>query len=111
MASTIEKNVMASVRVVYGARLLTSVTALKVYAFALSVVGVAAFVSVPHVAANFVAVANGGLGTMAAFALAAVAQTKLMVQAALLVGIFAFASLGLEAARSIRFTNPVHARA
>ena len=102
---------MAAVRVAYVGRLLTSATALKVYAFGLSAIGVAAFVSVPHVAANFMAVAGGGLGAMTVFLLAAVAQTKFMVQAALLVGLFALASLGLEAVRSIRFMGPVHARA
>ena len=111
MASTIEKNVMAAVRVAYVGRLLGSATALKVYAFAISVVGVAAFVSVPHVAANFMAVANGGFGAVTVFLLAAVTQTKVMVQAALLVGMFALASLGLEAVRSVRFHGPVHARA
>ncbi len=81
--SNIEQQVMASVAVVYMARQLTSATALKVYALCVSLAGVAAFVSVPHVAANFFAVESGGFSSIATYLLSAVTGTRLVVQLAL----------------------------
>jgi len=108
--TTIEKNVMATVRVVYAARLLTSPTALKLYVFAVSVCGIATLVSVPHVVANFSMVADGGAGAMAAFALAAVEQTKIIVQIALFAAACAIGSFTVDVVRNARFVEPVRAR-
>ncbi len=107
----IETNVMATVRFIHTARRLTGATALKVYAFGLSVCGVAVLVSVPHVAANFMSALGGGPGTVTAFTVAAVAQTKLIVQLALLVGTYALCSLCVEMVRATKFTTPVRVTA
>ena len=92
---------MASVGVIYAVRRLTSATALKVYALSLSLVGIVMFVSLSHVFQNFAAVGHGGLPSVTAFALAAVLQTKLIVQLALVVGGCVFISLIVDTVRSI----------
>ncbi len=102
--TTIEQQVMASVAVVYAARQLTSATALKVYALGVSLAGVAAFVSVPHVAANFIAVESGGLGSITSYLLSAVTGTRLVVQLALGVATVAGVSFVVDAARSLLAT-------
>lgn len=85
--SKIEEQVMGSVAVIYAARALFSITAFKVYALVLSLGGIVAFVSVPHVASNFVNVAQGGgVGSVALFVVSAVVSTTLLVQLALMVG-------------------------
>ncbi|GEM_PF-1382955 len=103
--TTIETNVMAAVRFVHMTRKLTGATALKVYAFGLSVCGVAVLVSVPHVAANFISALGLGPSAVTAFIIAAVAQTKLVVQLSLLIAMFALGSLGADMLRSIRVTT------
>ena len=99
--TTIEKNVMASVRVIYGVRQLMNATALKVYVFTLSILGIATLVSLPHVVANFLNVAHGGLPSMSVFIAAALIQTKVLVQIALALGVLSFVLLTRDMLRSI----------
>jgi hypothetical protein len=92
---------MASVAAIYGFRLLTSLTALKLYALTASALGIALFVSVGNVAQNFVhAVANGDLARTGTFIFGAVSGTTLLVQIALLLGTLALGSLFLDVVRT-----------
>lgn len=91
---------MASVGIIYVARKLTSRLALECYALILSLVGVAYFVSLPNVVANFTHVAQGGLVSIGAFLVAAVLGTKLVVQVAVLVGAVALALMVVDMVRS-----------
>jgi aspartate/tyrosine/aromatic aminotransferase len=104
--SPIERQVMASVGAVYFARTLTGTTALKVYAFILSMWVVGRLVWVSKVFANFVMVEKGGLSAMSNFVLYAVEHAHLGVQLALLVAAVAFVSLVVEAARKL--SEPAH---
>lgn len=81
--SKIEEQVMANVSLIYAGRILTSKTAIKLYALLLSVVGIATLVSVSNVVSNFVNAAHGGVGSVAIFAVSAVLGTTLMVQVVL----------------------------
>jgi hypothetical protein len=98
--SKIEQQVMASVGVVYTARMLTSRLALECYALVLSVAGAAYSVSLPNVLANFTHVANGGLLSIGTFLVSAVLGTKLVVQVAVAVGAVALVAMGVDIARS-----------
>jgi len=100
-ASKIERQVMASVGAVYFARTLTGTTALKVYAFILSMWVVGRLVWVSKVFANFVTVEKGGLGAVSNFVWYAVEHTHLGVQLALLVAGVAVVSLAVEAVRKL----------
>lgn len=100
--STIEQKVMASVGVIYTARRLASMTALKVYALALSCVGLVAFVSVSNVLHNFVDAMSGGVGKVFSYSFVAVTSTTLPVQAVLMVGVLALLSLAADMARSLK---------
>ncbi len=91
--SNLEQKIMANVAMVYTARKMVGRTALKFYTLVLSFVGIAFFVSVPHVAQNFGGVAQGGVGSVMFFVLTAVLSTTILVQIALLLGVVAFASL------------------
>lgn len=91
--SSIEKNVMGSVAAIYAGRLITGPQALKCYALVLSFAGLATYVSVSNVALNFVHAAQGGFFSMGIFLASAVLGTTLLVQAALVVGSLALASL------------------
>lgn len=102
MTSNIEKNVMGAVRTVYIARQLTSATALKLYVCAASLWGIGQLVWVSKVLENL---ANVGFANSVQFALAAVLQTDLLVQAALLVGALAAVSLFFDLVRSRPFTR------
>lgn len=104
--SKIERNVMASVGAVYFGRVLTGTTALKVYAFILSMWVVGRLVWVSKVFANFVEVEKGGFASMSSFVLYAVEHTHLGVQIALLVAAAAFISLAVQALRAA--TEPAH---
>ena len=101
MNKNIEKQVMAGVAAIYVARRLTSPGALKAYALFVSFVGVAAFASLPHVAANFIHVESSGLPAVATFLLAAVTKTNFVVQAALVVGTVALLSLARDIVRPV----------
>jgi len=103
--TNIERNVMASVAVIYIVRKLISPLALQWYALVLSVMGIALFVSVPHVAQNFQAVASGGISSILAFIFSAIISTTLVVQAWLLLGSAAIISLFLRVARSFTSTR------
>ena len=84
---------MGSVVAIYACRLLTSFTALKLYALILSAVGIAALVSISNVFFNFTNVVQGGLPNTATFIVSAVLGTTFLVQLVLLLG--ALASLSL----------------
>ena len=107
--STIEKNVMASVRVIYGMRLLGSRVMLECYALMLSCIGIATLVSIPHVAHNFFIVANHGIAGAGPFLFSAIIGTRILVQIALVVGGGAFFLLFWDVIRSLRL-NPLHFR-
>jgi hypothetical protein len=100
MSTKIEQQVMASVGVIYTARTLTNVTALKVYALILSVWGIGRLVWVSKVLDNFFAVEKYGLGAISNYLLYAVEHTHLAVQLALFVAAVASVGLIIDAARS-----------
>ena len=91
---------MASVGIIYTARMLTSRLALECYALVLSFAGAAYFVSLPNVVSNFGHVAQGGLVNVGAFLVAAVLGTKFVVQVAVLVGAVAFVGMLADIMRS-----------
>ncbi len=80
MTSKIEQQVMASVGVIYSARQLASVTALKLYICVLSLIGLAKLVWVARVWENF---SSAGWGNAFNFTSYAVLHTHLPVQIAL----------------------------
>ncbi len=100
----IEQQVMAGVAMVYTARVLTSSFVLKVYALTLSVAGIMLFVSLPHIMTNIAQVAQGGLSNLAVYTLGAISQTKIVVQVAIMMGMFATISLILPL---LRFQRPL----
>lgn len=101
MRTDIERQVMASVGVIYAARTLASVTALKLYVLAFSAAGIAAFVSVPNVLQNFQAVIANGPDTAVFFVVSAILGTTLVVQCALAMGAVAALSLLVSGVRSV----------
>ncbi len=101
MQSTIEQQVMASVGVIYWAKALVSATAVKAYALVASVYALGALVWVAHIEENFLQVMNGGVLAVGNFALSAVSNTSMAVQAVLLVAIFAMGSLALDLAKTV----------
>ena len=105
--STIEKNVMASVRMIYMFRLLGSRLLLECYVLILSCVGIVTLVSIPHVLQNFSIVASSGLAGIGAFLFSAIVGTRIVVQVALLLGGGAFCFLLADIIRSLRLT-PSH---
>jgi len=101
MSTNIERNVMASVAVIYTTRKFLSPLALQFYALIVSAVGIAMFVSVPNVAQNFQAVAaSGGFDSISTFLFSAVISTTIVVKLWLVVGSAAVISLFLRVARS-----------
>ena len=104
--STIEHNVMASVRVIYASRLLTTRMALECYALLLSSIGIIMFVSLPHVFENLLSVASQGEAGILPFLVSAVVGTKVLVQLALLVGAGALSLLIADIIRSIQQSLP-----
>ncbi|MBC7836604.1 hypothetical protein H7X87_02390 [Acetobacteraceae bacterium] len=98
--SKIEKNVMGSVAAIYTFRLASGFTALKFYMLLVSIAGLAFLVSLPNVVANFANVASHGVGSIAPFVLSAISGTTILVQLALLVGVFAFSLLFRDVVRS-----------
>ena len=107
--TNLEQRVMASVRIIYTVRSLTSATALKLYVLALSFAGIVMLVSVSDVAVNFAHVSQGGVGNIAGYAIAAVLGTKFVVQLALIVGLASFVSLVAPALRSLSSNKTVTA--
>ena len=99
----IEQQVMASVAVIYTARILLSFQAVVCYALILSLFGISQLVSVSHVLENFSSVARSGLPSTLMFLQSAVTGTTLLVQLGLLVAIFAVGSLFSSLIRS--FSN------
>lgn len=103
--STIERNVMSSVAVVYLGRAFLSPRALKLYAAGLSAAGIVAFVSVGNVLQNFLIVAEGGMVPVFGFIVAAVMGTTLLVQLALFLGACAAGSLFFDFVRASSFRD------
>lgn len=101
--SKIEQQVMASVGVIYSARQLVSMTALKLYVCALSLFGIARLVWVSRVWENL---AHVGLSHAAQFMLSAVLNTHLPVQLALAVFVVAGVSLAIDIIR--KATEPTY---
>ncbi len=99
--SKIETQVMASVAAIHAARRLTGRTALELYALGVSLAGVATLVSIPNIAANFSNVAQLGLSAIATFLVAAITNTTLFVQLALVVGAFALVFLCADLVRAL----------
>lgn len=97
---TLEQKVMTNVAVIYIGRKFFGPTALKVYALALSALGITTFVSVSNVTANFTNAAQNGVESIVAFLIAAVLGTTIAVQLALFLGAAAIFSLIIDAARS-----------
>ncbi|MDE2213115.1 MAG: hypothetical protein KGJ34_01090 [Patescibacteria group bacterium] len=97
--STIEQRTMATVRLIYFGRLLMSRTALESYFLALSLLGIASFVSVPHVLQNLSQV---GVGGSALFLTTAIAKTKLLVQGALFIAAVAFLALLMDICKALQ---------
>jgi hypothetical protein len=99
---TIEQNVMGTVRAIYLARQLTSPSALKLYVCVASLWGIGQLVWVSKVFENL---ANVGAAHSLQFMLAAVLNTDLLVQLALLAGTLAAASLFLDFVRPRTFAR------
>jgi aminopeptidase-like protein len=97
--SKIERQVMASVAVIYAARALMSATAAKIYALVISIWAFGALVWVAHVEQNFLQVMHGGAFAVGNFALSAFAHTRTLVQFVVLVAIFALGSLVVDMVR------------
>lgn len=97
----IEQQVMASVALIYTVRRLTSVSALKAYGLVFFVAATTMFVSLPHVASNFLAVWQGGVAGETTFILAAVTGTKTIVQIALLAGMLVTLSFVVDLVRKV----------
>jgi hypothetical protein len=95
----LERNVMASVAVIYVTRRLTSQRALKAYALLLSFIGIVFFASVPHVLANFMHIGSAGLPAIYTFLLSAVTKTNFVVQVALIIGVATLVSLTRDLTR------------
>lgn len=93
MASEIEQKVMASVGAIYLGRKFTSMTAIKLYVLCVSLIAITSLVSVPDVVSNLMQVSVGDVGT---FLVAAILNTKLLVQIGLLIGCAVFISLITE---------------
>jgi hypothetical protein len=99
-ASNIERQVMASVGVMYAARTLTGSTALKLYVLILSIWAVGRLVWVSKVFTNFFGIENHGLGAIINFAVIALEHAHTGVLVALLVALAAFISLVIDTLRS-----------
>ncbi len=97
---------MASVGTIYTWRMLTSLTALKIYALILSIWAIGRLVWVSKVFDNFMQVEKNGIGAIINYLLYAVEHTHLAVQVTLLVAALAAASLLVDAIRSLR--TPSH---
>lgn len=100
---------MASVRIIHAGRALTSAVAVKVYALALSIVGIATLVSVSHVMTNFMVVAHGGMPSISSFIIVALMNTKLLVQVAVVLGGISFGFLVRDAVHAISASAHRHA--
>jgi hypothetical protein len=101
MSTRMEQKVMANVGAIYTGRVLTGMTALKVYALILSVWGVGRLVWVSKVFQNFLIVEKNGAGSIFNYAVSSLTHTHVAVLAVLFVGTVAFVSLVVDAVRSI----------
>jgi hypothetical protein len=100
MQSKIERQVMASVAVVYTVRKLISRTAIELYVLALATVAMWRLVWVHRVLQNFSTEQRYGLSATGNYLLVAVEHTQVAVQLTLLVAACAFVALVLDFARS-----------
>ncbi len=101
MKTTIERQVMAGVAVIYTVRKLLSRTALEFYVLILAAVALWRLVSVTHVLQNFLAVERGGLNATSGYLLFAVEHTNSAVQFTLLIAICAFTALVIDIVKSL----------
>ena|SRR6185437_5962240 len=106
MQSRIEEQVMASVGVVYTARLLFSRVALECYALAAAAVVLWQLTWVHKVFANLATVGHEGAGAVGQYLSYAFLHTHLATQLALIVALAASIALVIDAARS--FATPRH---
>jgi len=97
--NNIERQVMASVGVIYTARSLVGPVALKVYVLALSLWSIGRLVWVSKVFDNFAIVSKGGIESLALFGLSALTHTTVIVQFALIVAIVALVGLCIDMVR------------
>ncbi len=81
---------MASVRMIYAARKLITVTALKAYVLVAAILSIWKLVWVTRVEENFLHIANGGILAMGNFVLSAITHTSLVVQLVLFIAAFSF---------------------
>lgn len=101
MQTTIQRQVMAAVALVYAARIATSATALKVYVVLVSIGVLARLVWVAKVFQNFATVEKNGVVPTGHYVLFAVQHTNLAVQLTLLVAAVAFVGLIFDTVRSL----------
>ena len=100
MTSNIERQVMASVAVIYTVRKLLSRTALELYVLAASAVVLWRLVWVHKVFANFFVEEKLGFGAISNYLLYAVEHTNIVVQLTLLVAAVAFVALLVDFVKS-----------
>ncbi len=96
--TTIEKNVMANVALIYTARKFMSRTALKLYVCVACLWGLASLVWVAKVFENLATV---GVAGSLQFFIAALINTDMLVQLTLIVGAVAALSLAADLVRSV----------
>ena len=90
---------MASVGLVYAARTLLGLRALKLYALILSLWGIMKLVWISKVAENFVIAEKAGLSGLGNYVLVALEHAHLAVQLVLIICILASVSLFLDVTR------------
>lgn len=106
MQSRVEQQVMASVGVIYGARLLSGRIAIELYALALSALALWQLTWVHKVFANFAGVEHGGLAAVGQYLSYAFLHTHLLTQAVLLVALAASIAFAIDAIRTLLRPHP-----
>jgi hypothetical protein len=96
----IKQNVMASVALIYAARVLFGATALKLYVLLFAVWGIGKLVWVSKIVENLSTVEKSGLASVGNFVLAALEHASTSVQLVLLVALVAAFSLVFDAVRA-----------
>src|SRR3989344_8294608 len=98
--SKIERQVMASVGVIYVVRQIVSATALKIYALVASVWALGALVWVARIEQNFAEALRGGFTHVSSYLFAAVFNTTVFVQAVILLVAVVALSLAIDFVKS-----------
>jgi len=104
--SKIERQVMASVGVIYTARKLVSRTAIEIYVLAASALALWQLVWVHKVFDNFFAVEKNGIGSTLNYVATAVGHTNPAVQLTLFIAAAAFVMLMVDMAKSTDHSHP-----